>query len=514
MKRKLPIGIQTFREIRDENHYYVDKTGYAARLIEEGKHYFLSRPRRFGKSLFVDTVKELFEGNEPLFRGLDVHGTWYWSVSHPVVRLYFGIGSFKDRDLLHSSVMAQLDGIERRTGVEGRYDTGPERFANLIAELHRLAGQRVVVLVDEYDKPILDALGTPEVAKANRDYLGDVYSVVKAADADIKFTFFTGVSKFSKVSLFSGLNNLIDITMDPAYAELCGYSDRDLDAVFAAELEGLDRDRVREWYNGYHWLGERKVYNPFDILLLFRNRRFGAYWFETGTPSFLIDTLRHRRVPTPSLDGMMGTSELLSTFDVDDIATEALLFQTGYLTILEEEHLGDEPLYRLGYPNREVRQSLNRSLLRNLVPDPSEQLRQGIELRRLLAADDFEGLETLFRALFAGIPYQWHVNNDIANFEGYYASVFYSHFAATGLDVVVEDSSSRGRVDMAVHLEANVYLFEFKVVERAGEGSAISQLRERGYADKYAHLGEPIRLIGVEFSKESRNVASLAVENA
>lgn len=284
--------------------------------------------------------------------------------------------------------------------------------------------------------------------------------------------------------------------------------------MFAAELEGLDRDRVREWYNGYHWLGERKVYNPFDILLLFRNRRFGAYWFETGTPSFLIDTLRHRRVPTPSLDGMMGTTELLSTFDVDDIATEALLFQTGYLTILEEEHLGDEPLYRLGYPNREVRQSLNRSLLRNLVPDPSEQLRQGIELRRLLAADDFEGLETLFRALFAGIPYQWHVNNDIANFEGYCASGFYSHFAATGLDVVVEDSSSRGRVDMAVRLEANVYLFEFKVVERAGEGSAISQLRERGYADKYAHLGKPIHLVGVEFSRESRNVASLAVETA
>ena len=211
---------------------------------------------------------------------------------------------------------------------------------------------------------------------------------------------------------------------------------------------------------------------------------------------------------------MMGTEEVLSTFDVDDIATEALLFQTGYLTILEEEHVGDEPMYRLGYPNREVRQSLNRSLLRSLVPDPSEQLRQGIELRRLLAANDFDGLETLIRALFAAIPYQWHVNNDIANFEGYYASVFYSHFAATGLDVVVEDSSSRGRVDMAVRFEANVYLFEFKVVERAGEGSAMSQLRERGYADKYRHLGEPIHLIGVEFSRQSRNVAGFVVENA
>ena len=514
MKRKLPIGIQTFREIRDENHYYVDKTAYAAQLVAEGKHYFLSRPRRFGKSLFVDTLKELFEGNEPLFRGLAVHDAWDWSVRHPVVRLDFGLGRFTEPGLLHSSLMAHLEGMERRTGVEGRYATGPERFANLIGELRRRAGQRVVVLVDEYDKPILDALGTPDVARANRDYLRSVYSVVKAADADIKFTFFTGVSKFSKVSLFSDLNNLVDITLNPRYSSVCGYTDEDLVNVFAPELAGLDRQAVRDWYNGYGWLGEEQLYNPFDILLLFFNREFRAYWFETGTPSILIDTLRRRRVQTPALDGMMGTVDLLSTFDVDDMATEALLFQTGYLTIRGEEKVGDEPVYRLGYPNREVRQSLNRSLLRSLVPDPSDQLRRSIELRRLLAANDFEGLETLIRALFAAIPCQWHVNNDIANFEGYYASVFYSHFAATGLDVVVEDSSSRGRVDMAVRLEASVLLFEFKVVERAGEGSAISQLRERGYADKYAHLGEPIHLIGVEFSRESRNVAGFVVESA
>ena len=398
MKRKLPIGIQTFREIRDENHYYVDKTAYAARLVAEGKHFFLSRPRRFGKSLFVDTLKELFEGNEPLFRGLAVHDTWDWSVRHPVVRLDFALGSFTEPGLLHSSLMAHLEGMERRTGVEGRYATGPERFANLIGELRRLAGQRVVVLVDEYDKPILDALGTPDVARANRDYLRSVYSVVKAADADIKFTFFTGVSKFSKVSLFSDLNNLADITLNPRYSSVCGYTDEDLVDVFAPELAGLDRKAVRDWYKGYGWLGEEQLYNPFDILLLFFNREFRAYWFETGTPSFLIDTLRRRRVQTPSLDGMMGTVDLLSTFDVDDMATEALLFQTGYLTIRGEEKVGDEPVYRLGYPNREVRQSLNRSLLRSLVPDPSDQLRQSIELRRLLATNDFEGLETLIRA--------------------------------------------------------------------------------------------------------------------
>ena len=231
----------------------------------------------------------------------------------------------------------------------------------------------MAVLVDEYDKPILDALGTPEVARANRDYLHGLYSVIKSSDAHIKFTFLTGVSKFSKVSLFSGLNNLTDITLNPRYAALCGYTDADLDTTFAPELPGLDRQAIRDWYNGYSWLGEEKLYNPFDVLQLFFNRRFKAYWFETGTPTFLVETLLERRVGSPALEEMIGADDLLSKFDVDDIATEALLFQTGYLTIVEEKDLGGTPLYRLGYPNREVKQSLNRALLRAMGPDPSRQ---------------------------------------------------------------------------------------------------------------------------------------------
>ena len=221
-RRKLPIGIQTFREIREGGWYYVDKTAYAARLVEEGKHYFLSRPRRFGKSLFVDTLKELFEGAEALFEGLDVHGRWDWSVRHPVVRLDFGGGNYEEPDLLPQEAMAQLDAIERRTGVEPRYDTAPSRFRHLIETLHERAGQRVAVLVDEYDKPILDALGTPEVARANRGFLRGLYSVIKQCDAHVKLTFLTGVSKFSWAGLFSGLNNLIDITLDPHYSALYG----------------------------------------------------------------------------------------------------------------------------------------------------------------------------------------------------------------------------------------------------------------------------------------------------
>ena len=513
-RRRLPIGIQNFREIREDNCYYVDKTAYIRRLLDEGKHYFLSRPRRFGKSLFLDTCKELFEGNEPLFEGLAIHDRWDWSVRHPVLRLSFGSGNFKEPGYVEASLMEQLAAVERRATVVSEYSTAPGRFAAVLEALHEQAGQSVAVLIDEYDKPILDALETPEVARANRDFLRGLYAVVKDSDAHIRFSFITGVSKFSKVSLFSGLNNLKDITLDPRYSSICGYTDADLDAVFAAELPGLDRDQIRDWYNGYGWLGDAKVYNPFDILLLFDKRKFGAWWFETGTPTFLVETLFKRQVSSLALDEMVSSSDLLSTFDVDDMATEALLFQTGYLTILGEEDLGGESLYRLGYPNREVRQSLNRSLLRFLVRDSSRQMANSVRLYRLLEANDFAGLEALFQAFFASIPYEWYTNNDIAGYEGYYASVFYSYFAALGLDITVEDSSSHGRLDMVVRFNDNVYLFEFKVVELAPEGAAMAQLKEKRYADKYRGSGQPIHLIAVEFSKDARNLAAFDVERA
>ncbi|MCY4122713.1 MAG: AAA family ATPase, partial [Acidobacteria bacterium] len=255
-RRKLPIGVQTFRTVREDHCYYVDKTAYIRRLLDEGQHYFLSRPRRFGKSLFLDTCKELFEGNEPLFEGLAIHGRWDWSVRHPVLRLSFGSGNFKEPGYVHTNLMAQLDVLEEQLGVASRYDSAAERFGHLVRMSSAQAGRRAVVLVDEYDKPILDALDAPEVARANRDFLRGLYAVIKDRDAHIRFSFITGVSKFSKVSLFSGLNNLKDITLNPRYSALCGYTEADLDTVFAPELAGLDREQVRDWYNGYSWRGD------------------------------------------------------------------------------------------------------------------------------------------------------------------------------------------------------------------------------------------------------------------
>ena len=513
-RRKLPIGIQTFREIRDGSHYYVDKTDYLWRLADGGKHYFLSRPRRFGKSLFLDTCKELFEGNEALFHGLAIHDRWDWSARHPVVRMSFGSGHFQGPDELRTEVRDQLADLEQDAAIPRRHEAAAARLRHVIRSLHERTGQRAAVLVDEYDKPILDALEHPEIARANRDFLRGLYAVIKDCDAHIRFTLLTGVSKFSKVSLFSGLNNLKDITLDARYSALCGYREADLEAVFAPELPGLDRQAIRDWYNGYGWLGAERVYNPYDILLLFDSRRFDAWWFETGTPGFLARTLGERHVSSPALDGLIASSDLLSAFDVDAIATEALLFQTGYLTIRDVEHLGGEQLYRLGYPNREVRQSLNRSLLRYLVQDASRQAANSVRLYRLLEANDFPGLEKLVHSFFAGIPDEWYTNNDIASYEGFYASVFYSYFAALGLDVTVEDSSSHGRLDMALRFNDAVYLFEFKVVEMEAEGAAMAQLRERRYADKFRGLDRPIYHVAVEFSRGSRNVTAFEVELA
>ncbi len=509
-KRVLPIGMTSLRKIRTRNCYYVDKTDHVRRLVEEGDYYFLSRPRRFGKTLLVDTLQKLFEGSEELFRGLAVHGKWDWSTRHPVVRISFGGGNFDSPDLVRENVEDQLEETERLAGLEPGPAGAAVRFRRLIRTLHERTGQRTVVLVDEYDKPILDALGDRELALANRDFLRGFYAMIKECDEQLRFVFLTGVSKFSKAGLFSGLNNLNDITLDERYGTICGCTDAELDAVFAPELEGLDREKVRRWYNGYNWLGPERVYNPFGLLLLFDKRKFGNYWFHSGTPTFLVETLARRNLPTPRLDGMIGSESLLSAFDVDRISVEALLFQTGYLTIVGEE--GGR--YRLGYPNLEVRQSLGEALLEELLPDEAREETENLRLGELLEANDFKCLETLFRGIFAAIPHQWYMNSPVAKYEAHYASVIHSCFLMEGLEPVAEDSGSRGRADMAIRAGGRVYLFEFKVVERGREGVALAQLREKGYADKYRRLGRSVHLIGVEFSREERNVVGFDCETA
>ena len=363
-RRRLPIDIQTFREIREQGCYYADKTPYIRRLLDRGKHYFLSRPPGFGKSLFLDTCKELFEGNEPLFEGLHIHDHWDWAVRHPVVRLSFSSGSYghyRGPEDARTELSAQLSVIEDEAEIAPDSIEPSFRLRRLLKELHERTGQRVAILVDEYEKPVLDNLDTPETARAIRDYLFGFYATIKSSDADICFSLVAGVHKFPLAGPFSGLNNLMDLTLDPRYAAICGFTDADLDAVFAPELPGLDRDEIRAWYSGYNWSGDEKVYNPFDILRLFDKREFGARRFETDTPAFLVEALLGVRAA--DLEDMMANpSSLLSTFDVEHMTTEALLFQAGYITITEERKLGHSLFFGLGCPNRAARKRLDRAL--------------------------------------------------------------------------------------------------------------------------------------------------------
>ena len=511
MRKKLPIGIQTLQEIREGDFYYVDKSGFVLQLIDQGKYYFLSRPRRFGKSLFLDTLKELFEGNRLLFQGLAAGDQWDWSVTYPVIRISFGEGVVKSGGELKERITELLRHHQQRLGVSCEAASNAGCFLELIQKTHQKFGQRVVVLVDEYDKPILDNIESSDTALDMREKLKDIYSVIKGADAHVKFAFLTGVSKFSKVSLFSGLNNLKDITIDKRYSAICGYTDSDLDAVFAPELEGLDRDEIRDWYNGYNWTGDA-VYNPFDLLLLFDQRQFRPWWFETGTPTFLIKLLSRRQQFTPDLARIMAPESLLSTFDVDNIPVEALLFQTGYLTIDFARYLPGRLELTLRYPNKEVQSSLNDALLRELSQDPMVPAVNVSRLYDILKADDLPALRELFHSFFASIPHDWYRKNQLAGYEGYYASIFYSYFAALGLEIIVEDATNKGRIDMTVRYNRRIYLFEFKVVEMVPEGKALEQLRSKGYAEKYRRYNEPISLVGVEFSRESRNIVGFEIE--
>ena len=435
--RKLPIGIQSFQRIREQDCYYVDKTPHIRRLIDTGDYYFLSRPRRFGKSLLVDTLRELFEGNEALFRGLDIHRHWDWSTRHPVVRFSFD-GKYDEPGDLSESITSQLTIIERNAGLDPAESpcSGPERLRDLLDRLHHATGQQVAVLVDEYDKPILDVIDNPEMATANRDYLRGFYGIIKGSAEHVRFVLVTGVSMFSRVSLFSGLNNLRNISLDPNYASICGYTERDLDTVFAPELPGLNREEIREWYNGYHWLGAEKVYNPFDLLLLFETRKFEAHWFETGSPTFLFRMMMEREVSPMELENLATDTRQISSFDIDDIDIKALLFQTGYLTITAEERQGRRTRYILDYPNFEVRQSLNDGLLGYLTGRRSETADQSDELGRLLAANDFDGFADRLKSLFAGIPYQWQTDHSPARYEAWYAGMLYACFRTIGLDLL------------------------------------------------------------------------------
>ncbi|TYT76312.1 ATP-binding protein [Desulfobotulus mexicanus] len=513
--KKLPIGIQSFEKIRENpgEYYYVDKSSFVKELcLQGGGYYFLSRPRRFGKSLFLDTLRQAFLGKKEYFKGLFLENNWDWNTSYPVIRISFGSGVFRSLEELKEAQEEILVRNCRDNGVS--LPEAPSlrgKFLDLIEKLHKTTQQPVVVLVDEYDKPILDCIENKELAVKIREELKNLYSVFKDADAHLKFVFITGVSKFSKVSLFSGLNNLNDITLDARYSHICGYTHDEVEEVFQDQMISVNREKFRAWYNGYAWLGE-KVYNPFDVLLFFDKKEFQPYWFETATPTFLIQLMGKQQYFVPSMEDIVLGRELIGSLDVDMIYVENLLFQTGYLTIKEKMPGEGMIRFRMGYPNLEVKYSLTNYFLNYLVQDYRKKEIIRSSLYTCFEQENPEAMKDLFQSFFASIPHDWYRKNQLAGYEGYYASIFYCYFAASGFDVKAEDATSHGRMDMSVFYKDTVYIFEFKVIENSTKGSAMEQLHKKQYHRKYAKEGTCIYLIAVEFSEKERNIKNFTVE--
>ena len=508
--KNLPLGINSLSMLRESDCIYVDKTRYIHALTRIPGRYFLSRPRRFGKSLFVDTLKELFEGNQRLFQGLYIHDLWDWSRRFPVIVIDFAGGVIESRRALDEKILEMLASQRKRLGVTTDKTSISGIFGDLIEETAHRYGQRAVVLVDEYDKPILDNIDKPDVAGEIREGLKNLYSVLKAQDSNLQFVFMTGVSKFSKVSLFSGINQLSDLTLDARYSALCGYTDHDLDTVFAGHLAGADRAEIRRWYNGYNWSGSDTVYNPFDILLFIdKGFRFRNYWFETGSPAFLLKLFRQTHYFLPDLENLEVSEEILESFEVERINPVTLLFQTGYLTIESAFTVIQQPFFKLRIPNFEVRAALHSQFITAYTDLLNEKTGLQRQLDDCLRRGDVAALTGLVKRLFAAIPWRNFIHSQLPDYEGYYASVLYAFFASLDATIIPEDISNHGQADMTVILGNHIHVMEFKVIdgETLDNNPALTQLQQRRYADKYR--GDPAKAVhevGWIFSRSLRGL--------
>ncbi|WP_119393904.1 ATP-binding protein [Salinibius halmophilus] len=519
--KKLPIAVSSFEVMRSTDYLYVDKTHMLEALTSQGRYFFLSRPRRFGKSLLLDTMHQLFEGKRELFRGLHIEPNWDWSVCYPVIRLDFGSGTLKSPEELKEKIGEMLRHNVNRLQIRTTAQTSSGVLAELIEGSVKQYGQKAVVLIDEYDKPILDNIENDPVAQAMRDGLKNLYSVLKTQDAHLRFVFMTGVSKFSKVSLFSGLNQLEDISLDERFATICGYTHHDLQTLFADHLAGVDWAKLKQWYNGYNFLGE-PVYNPYDILLFIsKGHSYRNYWFETGSPSFLMKLFKQQQYFLPELSDIEVGEEILDNFDVEHIDPVTLLYQSGYLTIKEtRRRMNDQLFFVLTVPNQEVQQALNTHLAGGYAQHGSPT-RASLQFKLFDALNegDIAGLEQHIKALFAGIPWRNYTYNELADSEGFYASVLYAFFASLNASIRAEDISNHGQTDLTIELGDFVYVMEIKRDTSpdyvAGEvNPALEQIQQRGYSAKYVGQGKTVFEVGMVFNTHQRNLVQFSSKQA
>ena len=499
---KYPVGIQDFNKLRSQEYVYVDKTAFVWQMANHGGYYFLSRPRRFGKSLFLSTLDYLFQAKEEIFKGLYIHERWDWSKTNPIIKISFSNIGHKEKGLL-MAISDNLDSIAKKYGIVLNEKVNSGKFKELIETLSAQHGP-VVVLIDEYDKPIIDYLGT-DTSKAveNRDILKSFYSILKDADPHIKLVFITGVSKFSRVSIFSDLNNLNDITIDPNFGGCCGITQIELEENFAEELITLDAEKIKKWYNGYSWNNGESVYNPFSLLNFFTKRVFQNYWFETGTPTFLLNLAKTQQLY--DFEQVTIHPTRLSAYDIERLQLVPLMFQTGYLTI--KQYIEEDGLYLLDYPNEEVRQSYLIFLADAYTNDQEDSVVVlATELRNALKVANMPKVESIINTIFKSIPYEiWQREN-----EHYYHAIIHLTFRLLGIYIESQVQTSDGRIDALVQTPNYVYAFEFKLDGSANK--ALQQVKDKEYLQPYFHQGKQCIGIGINFSTATKKVQELLWE--
>jgi hypothetical protein len=498
----LPIGQQYFKSIINGKGIYVDKTEYIYALCAPSdKNYFLSRPRRFGKSLTVDIVNELFSGNRALFKGLWIEDKWDWSDTYPVIRMSLDVVSSKGT--LAEGLKEAVRDIAKKYKIELQKEGLGDLFKELIDSVAEQAGKNVVILIDEYDKPIIDYIDPYDLEKANeqRDTLKKFFSVLKDSSKDIRFLLITGVSKFSKVSIFSDLNHLQDLTLDPNFAGLCGYTQAELEHYFAPYFKVMPPEtleKMKSWYNGYSWDAQTFLYNPFSVLNFFQTRMYHNYWFASGIPTFLTRLLRKRfeyKLEEKKVSNLILESFTLDKFDALDI--DSLLLQTGFLTIKKITPRGQ---FILNYPNQEVKEAFGQFLLSEFT-HTRVTIPYGPNILEALDNNNLKEAIGIINDLIKAVPDQNYIKNE----EKFVHAIVHLIFTIIGSDVRSEVHTAIGRIDTLVITEDRLFLFEFKMNGTAKD--AIQCIKDRLYADSLRYLNKPITGVGVVFSTEAKGVA-------
>ena len=509
--RKLPIGIQTFEEIRKENYLYVDKTAMVYQLANVGKPYFLSRPRRFGKSLLISTFEAYFQGRKDLFEGLAITNLETEWERYPVLHLDLNAKKYETSDDLAAMLNQYLEKWEQKYGNEKRNRSSEERFAYIIEQAYIQTGKQVVVLIDEYDKPLLQAILDESLLEEYRRTLKAFYGVLKSADRYLRFVFLTGVTKFAQVSVFSDLNQLNDISMDYAYNSLCGITKEELSSNFVPEIKNLGEflgltfeeivDRLEKQYDGYHFCEDTTVglFNPFSVLNALQKLKLGNYWFQTGTPTYLVDLLKQSDYDLRLLiNGIETTNSAFSEYRAEANNPLPMIYQSGYLTIKHYDKEVD--LYTLKFPNDEVCYGFLNFLVPYYTNVSDDETGFHIaKFIRELRSGDIDAFMERLKVFFAGMPYELSENT-----ERHYQAIFYVVFTLMGQFVETEVRSARGRADAVVKTKDFIFVFEFKLNGTAEE--ALKQIDEKGYLIPYTLDGRKLVKVGVNFSKEKRNI--------